>query len=52
MSEEGRRRTTKEMLFVIAFCASLVFVLAVVLNSFRLQPNTYELTGSSKLRDR
>jgi len=35
------------VLFVIAFGASVIFILAIVLSSLKLQPSPYELTGSS-----
>ena len=47
VSQGGRGRARDHVLFVIAFGASVIFILAIVLSSLKLQPSTYEMTGSS-----
>jgi hypothetical protein len=47
VSQGGGGRARDRVLFVIAFAASVIFILTIVLSSLKLQPSTYELTGSS-----
>jgi len=49
MPKGGSRRTArKDVLLIIALCASFVFILAIILNWGRWAPLGYELAGSAK----